>query len=177
MNKNSSEPQTASDIDSPLHRPDHPDFLTETSFDQFGLAEEVLAGLDKAGFTHCTPIQAEVIPLGLEGKDVAGQAQTGTGKTAAFLVPIFNRLLELSDRRAGLPSVLIIAPTRELAIQIFDDAQVLGHFTGFTQGLVVGGIDYQRQAETLIKGVDLVIGTPGRMIDYIKKGVLKTTKI
>lgn len=177
MNKNSSEPQTASDIDSPFHRPDHPDFLTETSFDQFGLAEEVLAGLDKAGFTHCTPIQAEVIPLGLAGKDVAGQAQTGTGKTAAFLVPIFNRLLELSDRRAGLPSVLIIAPTRELAIQIFDDAQVLGHFTGFTQGLVVGGIDYQRQAETLIKGVDLVIGTPGRMIDYIKKGVLKTTKI
>jgi ATP-dependent RNA helicase RhlB len=177
MNEDISEPQTTEDSDNSLHRPDRPDFLTETSFTQFGLAEEVLSGVEKAGFTYCTPIQAEVIPLGLEGKDVAGQAQTGTGKTAAFLVPIFNRLLELSDRRAGLPSVLIIAPTRELAIQIYDDALVLGHYTGFTQGLVIGGIDYQRQADVLTKGVDLVIGTPGRMIDYIKQGVLKTSKI
>jgi len=177
MNEDINDPQTTEDSEIGPHRPDHPDFLTETSFEQFGLADEVLSGLEKAGFTHCTPIQAEVIPLGLEGKDVAGQAQTGTGKTAAFLVPIFNRLLEVKDRQAGLPSVLIIAPTRELAIQIYDDALVLGHYTGFTQGLVIGGIDYQRQADILTKGVDLVIGTPGRMIDYIKQGILKTTKI
>ncbi|MBW2092908.1 MAG: DEAD/DEAH box helicase, partial [Deltaproteobacteria bacterium] len=171
------EPDHSPDDSSASHRPERPNFLTETTFDQFGLPAEVLEGITEAGFTHCTPIQAQVLPVGLMGRDLAGQAQTGTGKTAAFLVPILTRLLGQSERRNGLPQALIIAPTRELAVQIYDDAKILGKHTELTQALVMGGIDYQRQAEILRQGVDMVIGTPGRIIDYIKQGIFKTKNI
>jgi len=158
-------------------RAEQPNFLTHIRFEDFDLHPEVLAGLREAGFVFCTPIQAEVLPLTLAGKDVAGQAQTGTGKTAAFLVTVFNRLLSLTDRNPEIPSALIVAPTRELALQIHEDAQVLGSHTGLTMVQVIGGIDYEKQAETLKHGVDIVICTPGRIIDYLKQGIFKTNGI
>ena len=158
-------------------RADKPDFLTEKRFDGFELPPEVLAGLRDAGFEHCTPIQAQALPVLLQGRDVAGQAQTGTGKTAAFLVTVISRLLAVPNRKTGLPQALIMAPTRELSRQIHEEAQVLSRHTDITLLEVVGGIDYREQAESLKKGVDIVIGTPGRIIDYFKQGVFKTTDI
>ena len=154
-----------------------PEFLTQTRFDQFDLPEPILAGLRDAGFTHCTPIQAQSIPVTLAGKDVAGQAQTGTGKTAAFLVTLLANLLKLEELPADRPSALIVAPTRELALQIYADAKVIGGHCGFRLAQVVGGIDYRKQADVLREGADIVICTPGRVIDYIKQGILKTDAI
>lgn len=155
-------------------RPNTPRFLTQTRFDDFRLPDQILAGLKDAGFDFCTPIQAQVLPLSLTGSDVAGQAQTGTGKTAAFLVTTFHRLLsEAGKKKGNLPSALIVAPTRELALQIYDDARVLGGHTELTLAQVVGGIDYKKQAEILRQGPDIVICTPGRIIDYLKQGIFK----
>jgi len=141
-------------------------------FDSFDLAAEVRAGIEGAGFTRCTPIQEKVLPLTLAGRDVAGQAQTGTGKTAAFLITIFTRLL--AHRRPGRPAApraLVIAPTRELVVQITADARLLGQATPFTIHPVYGGIDYRKQRADLQAGVDVLIGTPGRLIDYFKQRV------
>ena len=134
-------------------------------------------GLADAGFEFCTQIQAEALPALLQGRDVAGQAHTGTGKTAAFLVTVISRLLAMPDRKSGLPQAIIMAPTRELSRQIYEEAQVLSRHTDITLLEVVGGIDYKEQAEGLAKGTDIVIGTPGRIIDYYKQGILKTQDI
>ncbi len=165
------------DAPTQLVRADKPTFLTRTAFDSFDLPESLLAGLRDACFEKCTPIQAQVLPVALEGKDVAGQAQTGTGKTGAFLVTIFTRLLNLPDRNPLIPSALIVAPTRELAFQIHEEALLLGKHTGLSCVQVVGGVDYQKQADILKKGVDIVICTPGRIIDYFKQGIFKTDGI
>ncbi len=141
-------------------------------FDSFDLPETVREGIRAAGFTHCTPIQEKVLPLALAGKDVAGQAQTGTGKTAAFLISTFTRLL--ANERAGRPAApraLVIAPTRELVVQIADDAHLLGQFTPFVIHAVYGGVDYKKQRDQVQGGVDVLIGTPGRLIDYHKQRV------
>ncbi len=138
------------------------------------LPDPVLLGIQAAGFTTCTPIQREVLPIALRGRDVAGQAQTGTGKTAAFLISLFTRLLREADRRPkgfSGPRALVVAPTRELAVQIHHDARLLGEETGLDLQVVYGGVDYLKQRETLRGGVDLLIGTPGRLIDYFKQGV------
>lgn len=169
--------QEESDSQLTFPRAEKPEFLTQAKFDDFDLPPEILAGLNDAGFDHCTPIQAQVLPVSLTGRDVAGQAQTGTGKTAAFLVTVFSRILGLEKRKNGLPAALIVAPTRELALQIYEDASVLGRHTGLTLAQVVGGIDYRKQADILKKGVDIVICTPGRIIDYLKQGIFKTTDI
>ena len=161
----------------PDQRRDKPNFLTQTRFDEFDLPAEILDGLSDTGFTFCTPIQAQVLPVSLTGLDVAGQAQTGTGKTAAFLVTIFAKLLALPQRKAELPSALIVAPTRELALQIYEEAQDLGRHTGLTFAQVLGGVDYRKQADVLRKGADIIICTPGRIIDYFKQGIFKTTGI
>ncbi len=159
-------------------RANAPRFLTQTKFEDFRLKDEILSGLNDAGFTNCTPIQAQVLPLSLTGSDVAGQAQTGTGKTAAFLVTVFDRLLsEAGKKQDNLPSALIVAPTRELALQIYEDAALLGAHTGLTLAQVVGGIDYKKQADILRKGPDIVICTPGRIIDYLKQGIFKPAGI
>jgi ATP-dependent RNA helicase RhlB len=158
-------------------RAEKPTFLTNTPFDEFSLPSEVLRGLGEAGFDYCTPIQARTLTLSLIGRDVAGQAQTGTGKTAAFLVTIFTRLLSQTKRKSNLPSALIVAPTRELAFQIDQEANVLGRYTGFKTAQVVGGVDYHKQASILRKGVDIIIGTPGRIIDFYKQKILKTDNI
>ncbi len=161
--------------DSP--RAPRPEFLTATRFDYFNLPPEVLRGLGEAGFEHCTPIQAEALPVLLQGRDVAGQAHTGTGKTAAFLVTVITRLLGMPDRKTGLPQAIIMAPTRELSRQIYEEALALSRYTDITLLEVVGGIDYKEQAEGLQRGTDIVIGTPGRIIDYYKQGILKTRDI
>ena len=154
-----------------------PKFLTRTTFAEFTLPMEILSGIAGAGFTYCTPIQAQTLPVSLAGRDVAGQAQTGTGKTAAFLVTIFARLLTATDREPNLPGALIVAPTRELALQIYEEAQIIGQHTEFKIAQVIGGIDYQKQADILKEGVDIVICTPGRIIDYFKQGIFKTQGI
>jgi ATP-dependent RNA helicase RhlB len=146
--------------------------LTDTPFTSLGLAEPLLKALTEAGLTHCTPIQAQALPLALGGADVAGQAQTGTGKTAAFLLALFQRLMTRppeAGRRPNQPRALAIAPTRELAVQIHKDAELLGKHAGFTLGLVYGGEDYEKQRQRLQDGVDVLIGTPGRLIDYWKQ--------
>ena len=145
---------------------------TGRAFTSFDLPEPVMAGIRGAGFTHCTPIQEKVLPLSLAGRDVAGQAQTGTGKTAAFLITLFTRLLAHErPGRPAAPRALIIAPTRELAVQIAADAHLLGAATAFRIHAVYGGIDYRKQRAAFEQGVDVLIGTPGRLIDYLKQRV------
>ncbi|MBO9717432.1 MAG: ATP-dependent RNA helicase RhlB [Pseudoxanthomonas sp.] len=146
--------------------------LTDVAFSSFDLHPALLAGLETAGFTRCTPIQALTLPVALPGRDVAGQAQTGTGKTLAFLVAVMNRLLTrpaLAERKPEDPRALILAPTRELAIQIHKDAVKFGSELGLRFALVYGGVDYDKQRELLQKGVDVIIATPGRLIDYVKQ--------
>jgi len=149
--------------------------LTSVRFSELGLQEPLLKGLEATGFTFCTPIQAQALPLALAGKDVAGQAQTGTGKTAAFLLAAMKRLLSHPPgphRKANQPRAIVLSPTRELAVQIYNDALQLGQFTGFSIGVVYGGLDYDKQRAMIQSGVDLLIGTPGRLIDYHKQKAL-----
>ncbi len=149
--------------------------LTELSFSSLHLPETLEKGLADASFERCTPIQAQTLPHALAGLDVAGQAQTGTGKTAAFLVAMYARLIREPapvSRNLNAPRALIIAPTRELAVQIHRDAEVLGSHTGLTLGLAFGGVDYEKQRHHLEQGVDILIGTPGRIIDFVKQRVI-----
>ena len=148
--------------------------IPQISFSSLHLPEELARGIADAGFERCTPIQAQTLPRALAGLDVAGQAQTGTGKTAAFLVAMFANLMRQPpdpDRPSTSPRAFILAPTRELAIQIHKDAELLGQYTGLTLGLAYGGIDYEKQRKHLEAGVDVLIGTPGRVIDYFKQRV------
>jgi ATP-dependent RNA helicase RhlB len=148
--------------------------LTNIRFDSFELPDSILQGIREAGFEFCTPIQAETLPIALTGKDVAGQAQTGTGKTAAFLIATLQHLLlhpASETRKANQPRALILAPTRELAVQIYNDAQALTRHTEFTSAAVFGGTGYDKQRKQLEEGVDILIGTPGRLIDYYKQHV------
>lgn len=150
-------------------------YLSDVRFADMELAPDLMKGIEEAGFVQCTPIQAQTLPLALAGQDIAGQAQTGTGKTAAFLLALMHRLLQHATfqqaHQSKQPRGLILAPTRELAIQIYQDALVLGRYTGLSIAVVYGGIGYKRQREELIAGVDILIATPGRLIDYFKQGV------
>lgn len=146
--------------------------LTDIPFSQFDLHPTLLAGLTAAGFLRCTPIQAMTLPVALAGRDVAGQAQTGTGKTLAFLIAAINRLLTrpaLAERKPEDPRCLILAPTRELAIQIHKDAMGFAADLGLKFALVYGGVDYDKQRSLLQAGADIIIATPGRLIDYVKQ--------
>jgi ATP-dependent RNA helicase RhlB len=119
--------------------------LTKTRFDSFPFSEAIMRGVQDAGFEYCTPIQAETLPIGLDGRDVAGQAQTGTGKTAAFLLATLHLLDQEPaepSRRPNQPRSLMLAPTRELAIQIYDDACVLASHTGLKVRVAYGGTGY-----------------------------------
>ena len=150
--------------------------LTDICFENFDLHPNLLRGLEAAGFLRCTPIQAMSLPLTLAGRDVAGQAQTGTGKTCAFLVCLFNRLLKnpgSPERRTQDTRAVILAPTRELAIQIDKDARQIGVYTGLRTALIYGGVDYDKQRKTLEDGVDVIIATPGRLIDFVKQRAIE----
>lgn len=149
------------------------------SFDEFELADDLRSGIRDAGFTHCTPIQAESLPIALSGGDVAGQAQTGTGKTAAYLIALYQHLVSQEPLKAEKPGprALILAPTRELAVQIHKDATSLGKHLGLRLGLAFGGTDYDKQRDELAAGVDVLIGTPGRTIDFFKQGVFGLMRV
>ncbi|MGJ8692034.1 MAG: ATP-dependent RNA helicase RhlB [Thalassotalea sp.] len=151
--------------------------LTETKFAELGLAPQVVAGLDAMGFQYCTEIQEQSLPILLKGRDLAGQAQTGEGKTIAFLAATFHHLLQKESPKHNQPRALIMAPTRELAIQIHRDALEMAKSTGLRLGIVYGGEGYESQRLTLEQGVDIVIGTCGRLIDYLKQGVYNLENI
>ncbi len=149
-------------------------------FNSLDLPPPVQEGIRRAGFETLTPIQAKALPLAMDGRDVAGQAQTGTGKTAAFLLAIFNRLLRCPPpKRSSLcaPRAVVLAPTRELAQQIERDAQLLGAATGLSMMVVYGGAAYKSQRERLSSGTDLLIGTPGRLLDYYRQGVFTLSAV
>ena len=154
------------------------DFVTtaqqeNTSFDDLELSKELLQGVSDLGFNYCTPIQAAILPYSLRGQDAIGKAQTGTGKTAAFLITIFDDLLRhpiREERFLGEPRALVIAPTRELVMQIESDATGLARHAGIKVVSLIGGADYQKQLNQIGKTlVDLVVATPGRLIDFITR--------
>ena len=136
--------------------------LTEVPFTALPIPDKLQEGIADAGFSRCTPIQREALPLALSGRDVAGQAQTGTGKTAAYLLALYSRLHDSGPPKPASngPRALILAPTRELAVQIHADAQVLGKHLSFRLGLAFGGTDYDKQRRQLADGVDVLVGTP-----------------
>jgi ATP-dependent RNA helicase RhlB len=152
--------------------------LTHVPFTSLGLTDALLESLEDIGFVYCTPIQAAALPLALRGVNVAGQAQTGTGKSAAFLLATLHYLMEtpVEEDKIG-PWAIILAPTRELALQIHKDAELLGRYTGLVFAVVYGGTGYESQRRKLQEGVDVVIGTPGRLIDYYKQGALDLKNI
>ncbi|MCK5902285.1 MAG: DEAD/DEAH box helicase [Cocleimonas sp.] len=147
--------------------------LSDIKFADLPLLSDIQTAIHATGFEYCTPIQAETLPLTLKGKDVAGQAQTGTGKTAAFLLGMFQHLLKqpLKNKKPTDIRCLILAPTRELAIQIAKDAEVLSKVTGVRCALAYGGTGFNKQKKQIEQGADILIGTPGRIIDYWKQKV------
>lgn len=155
--------------------------LSDLRFDTLELHDSLRKGIADAGFEYATPIQADTLPIALQGRDVAGQAQTGTGKTAAFLIAavqyVLNRQTDSDDDKQRQPKIFILAPTRELAIQISNDAEVLCRHTGLKIALAYGGTGYEQQRQTIESGIDILIGTPGRIIDYFKQGVFKLDQI
>ena len=148
-------------------------------FLDLALHKSVQFSVQAAGFEYCTPIQKLALPALLDGRDLAARAQTGTGKTAAFLLASFTKLLNnpLEQRKNGAPRILVLAPTRELAAQIHSDAEKLGIYTKLNSAVVFGGMDYEKQRRSLDTALDLVIGTPGRIIDYSRSGYLDLSKV
>ena len=149
-------------------------FNTPTGFDRFGLHQNLTRGIHAAGFENPRPIQLETIPAGLDGRDVLGLAQTGTGKTAAFALPILNHFLEKPGQG---PRALIIAPTRELATQIAVEIRMLSKFTEMTTITVYGGVSMQNQIRALRKRPEIVVGCPGRVLDLMRQGVLRLDQV
>mgnify|MGYP002525058205 FL=1 len=151
--------------------------LTQTRFCNLELSKAILASLNEAGFEQCTPIQDRTLPLALRGKDIAGQAQTGTGKTAAFLLATFQHLLNDQSETIKNPRALILAPTRELAIQIHKDAILLSKHLNLNLALIYGGTGYKSQLEQIKTNIDIIIGTPGRVIDFYRQNAFTLDNI
>ena len=146
-------------------------------FQELDLPAEVMQGIKQVGFVDLTPVQEESIPLALKGRDVAAQAQTGTGKTAAFLISLFTRLQKNKPTSNKGPRALVLAPTRELVVQICADAEGLGAHCPFKVQPIFGGVDYEKQRKALQDGVDIIVATPGRLIDYAKQGVFNLNQV
>ncbi len=147
---------------------------TVTTFNQLALSKPILKALDDVGYETPSPIQAETIPLLLDGKDIIGQAQTGTGKTAAFALPLLSKL----DLKQKDPQIMVLAPTRELAIQVAEAFQKYAkHMVGFHVLPIYGGQDYRGQLRSLERGTHVVVGTPGRVMDHMRRGTLKLGKL
>ena len=155
--------------------------LEKVKFDTLNLDALVQRGVDALGFEFCSPIQGRILPHTLNGNDAIGKAQTGTGKTAAFLITIFNDLLSHpieGERYLGEPRAVIIAPTRELVMQIASDAEELGRFTGLKTVTLIGGADYQKQLGKVNRSpVDIVVATPGRLIDFMERRDLALDRV
>lgn len=154
-----------------------PELEGKTRFHDFDLTEQLMHGIADSGFEYCTPIQAQSLPIALKGHDVIGKAQTGTGKTAAFLIAAINDLMTRpleGERYIGEPRAVVIAPTRELVIQIGKDAQALCKHTGLHVATLIGGMDYAKQLDQITHNVvDIVVATPGRLIDFMQRGDLQ----
>ena len=151
----------------------------KTRFQDLDLPNDILHAIADLNFKYCTPIQAEILPLTLSSKDMAGNAQTGTGKTAAFLLGILTKFVRnvTEPPKLGQPRALILAPTRELAMQIRDDAVKLSKYTPYNTVAVYGGIDYDKQRRLFDNPVDIVVATPGRLIDFVQQGVINLSGI
>jgi superfamily II DNA/RNA helicase len=145
--------------------------LTEKTFADLGLSPDILKALDEAGYKTPTPIQAEAIPNVIAGNDVTGIAQTGTGKTAAFVLPMIHRLAR-GRARARMPRCLILCPTRELAAQVAENFEKYGKYLKLTMALLIGGVSFKEQEVLLQRGVDVLIATPGRLMDQFDRGKL-----
>jgi ATP-dependent RNA helicase RhlE len=143
-------------------------------FTTLGIAPDILRALDDEGYQIPTPIQKEAIPLGLNGRDVVGSAQTGTGKTAAFLVPILQRL---AGGPTGVLRALILVPTRELAEQVLGSAQAYGRYCAVSSVAIYGGVGMEPQTRALRRGVDIVIATPGRLLDHMGRGHVDASRL
>ncbi len=165
--------------------PVKPDHLSEVApeegkirFGDLPIHEDILYGLQELDFKYCTPIQGKALPILLKGTDLTGKAQTGTGKTAAFLIAAFTHILNnpQPNRQPGTCRVLVLAPTRELAIQIHKDAEALSCFADLNNLVIFGGMDYKKQRDRLERPIDILIGTPGRIIDYSRSGYLHLQK-
>src|SRR6476620_11836006 len=143
-------------------------------FNKLNLITPLLNSLETEGYTAATPIQQQAIPLVLQGRDVLGIAQTGTGKTAAFALPILQHLSGFRERpQPKSPRALVLAPTRELAVQIGRSFDTYGRGLGLRLGMVIGGLGFGRQIETLNRGVDILVATPGRLLDLMNQGHAK----
>ncbi len=153
----------------------------KTRFHDLNLPDEIMHGICDLGFEYCTPIQAETLPKALAGTDITGKAQTGTGKSAAFLITILKHLKhnpQSGKRSPGTPRALIMVPTRELALQVKKDANLLGKYSHCNVVAVFGGMDYQKQKQALAeKAVDIIVATPGRLLDYKRQGDVHLNKI
>jgi len=166
--------RSADQVHSRLHKTMNNTHLSDTRFSELDIHPDVQKGIESTGFEFCTPIQALSLPIALGGKDVSGQAQTGTGKTAAFLIACLHRLLNnqpKGSKKKNPIRALIVAPTRELAIQILEDGKPLVKYTDVKMGIAYGGTDYEKQRKQIEGGIDILVGTPGRIIDYFKQGV------
>src|SRR5688500_10712098 len=141
------------------------------SFAELGLSEKVLQAVEASGYTEATPIQAQAIPHVLARKDVLGIAQTGTGKTAAFTLPMLT-LLETGRARARMPRTLILEPTRELAAQVHEAFETYGRNHSLTIALLIGGVSFDEQNVKIDRGADVLIATPGRLLDHMERGKL-----
>ena len=139
------------------------------TFDQLGLSPDVLRAVTDAGYTEPTPIQEQAIPLVLAGRDLIGIAQTGTGKTAGFTLPMID-ILAKGRARARMPRSLILEPTRELAAQVASNFETYGKYVKLSMALVIGGVAFSEQEQKLGRGVDVLIATPGRLLDHFERG-------
>src|SRR5512137_989762 len=146
------------------------------SFSHLGLSDKVLAAVAASGYTTPTPIQEQAIPYVLMGRDVLGIAQTGTGKTAAFVLPMID-ILAAGRARARMPRTLILEPTRELAAQVAENFDKYGKYQKLTKALLIGGVSFGDQDALLARGVDVLIATPGRLLDHFERGKLLLTGV
>ena len=147
----------------------------DNAFSALGLSDTITSALAEMGFEEPTPIQTAAIPVLLTGKDVLGQAATGTGKTAAFALPLIEKYVV--EQEKGLPAVLVLTPTRELCLQVAEAFNNFGKKTGIVVAPIYGGQEYGRQIRLLNRGVHVVVATPGRALDHIKKGTLDLSAI
>ncbi|MDY0163208.1 DEAD/DEAH box helicase [Desulfobotulus sp.] len=167
----------------PEWMPEHfevPEVEGKTRFHDLGLPAKLMRGVHELGFQYCTPIQADILPGTLEGRDATGKAQTGTGKSAAFLLALYTRLMKnpRDNRRPGVPRALILAPTRELALQIEKDARGIGKYTPIKVAAIFGGMGYEHQKRILAEQViDIIVATPGRLLDFKKQGLVRLYKV
>jgi len=165
---------------SPVTRPQAEYDPSPVSFDSHDLEPRLLESIRQRGFVTTTPIQSAVMPIIMVGDDLIGCAETGTGKTAAFLLPILNRLLRTraaAPEERGYTRVLILSPTRELAVQIEDDVQGFAYHTDLTSIAVYGGVPMDQQERALKSGVDIVVATPGRLMDHMRNGAVSFDKL